>query len=69
VLATTSGVLPGLVGIALIVVSIVAYTWISPTVGGKFFDRHVNLRVAQRLIPPAFIALVGIGLVVYAVTR
>ena len=64
-----SGVVPGLLGIALIILSVVAYKWVSPTVGGRFFDRHVNLRIAQRLIPPALVALVGLGLVVYALTR
>jgi hypothetical protein len=65
----TSGIVPGLFGVALIALSAVAYKWVSPTVGGPFFDRHANLKVAQRIIPPALVALVGLGLVVYGLTR
>ena len=54
---------------ALIVLSCVACKRISPMVGGHFFDRHANLRVAQRHLPPALVALVGLGLVVFALTR
>jgi len=69
VIVTISGPVPGLFGMALIVLSCVAYKWISPMVGGQFFDRHANLRVAQRHLPPAHVALVGLGLVVFALTR
>jgi len=69
VIATTSGIVPGLPEIALIVLSVVADKWVSPTVGGPFFDRHANLSAAQRVIPPAVVALIGVGLVVFALTR
>jgi hypothetical protein len=68
VIATTSGIVPALLGFALIALAAVAYKWVSPTVGGPFFDRHANLRAAQRVIPPGLVALVGLGLVIYALT-
>ena len=67
--AAISGVVPGLFGLALIVLALIAYRWVSPTVGGQFFDHHPNLRSAQRVIPPSLVALVGLGLVVFALTH
>lgn len=33
-----------------------------PTVEGQFSDRHPSLKFAQQVIPPALVALVGLGL-------
>jgi len=38
VIATTSGVVPDLLGIAFIILSVVAYRWVTPTVGGQRQD-------------------------------
>lgn len=66
--AILSGMAPGLCGVALLGVALVAFKWVSPTVGGAFFDRHPRLSCAQRFVPPTFIAVVGLGLVVVALT-
>ena len=42
VIATTSAIVPGLLGTVLIALSAVAYKWVSLTVGGHFFDRCAN---------------------------
>ena len=64
--ATTSPLVPGLLGLVLIGVALVEHRWVSPTVGGQFFDRHPNLRTFQRLFAPISIALLGSALLVLA---
>jgi cell division protein FtsX len=67
--AAISGLVPGLFGLALIVLALISYRWVSPTVGGQFLDDHPNLRSTQRVIPPVIVALVGLGLVAFALAR
>ena len=67
--AAMSGLFPGVCGLVLIGLALVSFWWISPTVRGQFFDSHPILRSAQRISPPAPIALVGMGLVAFALTR
>ena len=62
----TTRLTPALLGIALIVLDLVAYRFVSPTVGGPFFERHPTLRSMQRTVPPLLIALVGLGVLVAA---
>jgi hypothetical protein len=64
--ATTSRVVTGLLGLALVGLAAISYKWVSPTIGGPWFDRHPNLKSFQRLVPPALIAIVGLGVVAFA---
>jgi hypothetical protein len=64
-----SGVVPVLLGLALIGLSVVAYRRISPTVGGEFFERHQNLKTFQRLFAPVAMAVVGVGVVIAALVH
>ena len=67
--AITSRLVPGLLGLALIGLAAVLYGRVSPTVGGPFFGRHPKLKTFQRVVPPALIALVGLGVAVWALAH
>jgi hypothetical protein len=64
-----SKLLLALLGVALVGAAIAAYRWVSPTVGGPFFDRHPNLKAFQRLFTPIAMALVGVGVIVAALVH
>jgi hypothetical protein len=64
-----STLLSALLGIALVGAAFAAYRWVSPTVGGPFFDRHPSIRGFQRLFTPIAMALVGVGVIVAALVH
>ena len=64
-----STLLPALLGVALVGAAFAAYTWVSPTVGGPFFDRHPSLKAFQRLFMPIAMGLVGVGVTVAALVH